>query len=192
MSYDNPLPRLTLETAPNESRPLLQASARQFGFLPSPLAHAASSPALLKHLVAGFAAFDRTTLTSTEREVVAMTVAFEQGCHYCMALHSALLAPKPELAPLVAALRAGSELPDEKLEALRSFVQRALTQRGHVSAGELESFLAAGFSPEAALDTLLGIGVYVTSTLVNLVTRAELDPAFQAFHWVKPAESGTD
>jgi len=186
MSDSNPFPRFTVETAPNASRPLLQASAQQFGFLPSPLAYAAGSPALLRQLLAGFAAFDRTSLTQAEREVVAMTVAFEHGCHYCMALHSALLAQSPELAPLVSLLRSGSPLPDAKLEALRSWVRAIVSQRGRVSASSMQAFLAAGFSQEAALDVLLGTTVYITSTLINLVTQAELDPPFQAFRWDKP------
>jgi len=179
--------RLDLDTAPSASRSLLQASAERFGFLPSPLAYSAGSPALLRHLLSGFAAFDQTSLTLSEREVVAMTVAFEQGCHYCMALHSALLAPKAELAPLVAALRAGSELPDPKLEALRCFVKAIVSQRGGLAAADMAAFLAAGFDQTAALEVLLGTSVYLTSTLINLVTGAELDPAFQAFHWEKPS-----
>jgi AhpD family alkylhydroperoxidase len=186
MSDTHPFPRLSVETAPHASRPLLQASAKQFGFLPSPLAYAAGSPALLRQLLAGFAAFDQTSLTHAEREVVAMTVAFEQGCHYCMALHSALLAEKPELAPLVSALRSGSELPDAKLEALRVLVKAILNQRGRIPSSSLQSFLAAGFSQQAALDALLGTSVYITSTLINLVTEAELDPPFQAFRWERP------
>jgi AhpD family alkylhydroperoxidase len=165
---------------------MLQASAERFGFLPSPLAYSAASPALLRHLLAGFAAFEQTSLTSTEREVVAMTVAFEQGCHYCMALHSARLAPEPELAPLLAALRAGSELPDPKLEALRYFVKAIAGERAGLQAADMAAFLAAGFGETAALEVLLGTSVYLTSTLVNRVTGAELDPAFEPFRWAKP------
>ena len=186
MSYTHRFRRLDVETAPDASRSLLQSSAQQFGFLPSPLAYAAASPPLLRHLLAGFAAFEQTSLSAIEREVVAMTVAFEQGCHYCMALHSALLTRTPELAPLVAALRAGSELPDVKLEALRSFVQVIVNECGRIPTARMTAFMAAGYGETAALEVLLGTTVYLTSTLVNLVTAAELDPPFQAFHWEKP------
>jgi AhpD family alkylhydroperoxidase len=178
--------RLDVETAPTASRSILRASTQRFGFLPSPLAYSAASPALLCHLLAGFTAFEQTSLTFTEREVVAMTVAFEQGCHYCMALHSALLAPQAELAPLVTALRAGSELPDARLEAVRTLVKAICRTHGQLDQADLEAFLAAGFDRTTALEALLGTCVYLTSTMVNLATRAELDPAWHEFRWEKP------
>ena len=106
-------------------------------------------------MLAGFAAFDQTGLTPVEREVVAMTVAFEQGCEYCMALHSAQLTSEAELAPLLAALRAGSPLPNARLEAVRSFVKAIWSKRGQLSPETQRRFLTAGFQPPAALEVLL-------------------------------------
>src|SRR5262245_60722887 len=126
-------PRLNSETASPAVRPALEASAKGFGFLPDPIAKAAHSPQLLRHLLAGFAAFDAGSLSELEREVVAMSVAFEVGCHYCMALHSAVLTRKPEHAELLRALRDGTPLAAAKLETLRGFVRLLVRERGHVS-----------------------------------------------------------
>lgn len=176
---------LTLEQAPEGARPILKASQQQFGFIPSPVARAASSPALLKHMMTGFAAFDHSSLGAVEREVVAMTVAHQIACHYCMAMHSALLTPEhPEL---VAALRAGTPLSDERLQALRTLVLEVVEQRGRVSDATWQAFIAHGFSAQNALDAVLGASVYLLSTLTNVLTDAPLDPAFQAFRWERPA-----
>ena len=86
MTTSPAFPALTVDSAPPAARPILAASERQFGFLPSPVARTAHAPVTLKHLLAGFAAFDQTSLTPIEREVVAMTVAWEIECHYCMAM----------------------------------------------------------------------------------------------------------
>jgi uncharacterized peroxidase-related enzyme len=178
---------LTIETAPDAARPLLQATAGNFGFVPSPVARAAHSPALLKHLLAGFAAFDRTSLSPLEREVVALTVAFEIECSYCMSMHSALLARSPETPPgFVESLRTGSPLDDPKLQALRQFVRDVVHTRGRVSEESWRALDAAGFTEAQALDAVLGTGVYLLSTLTNVVTRAELDPPFEPFRWHKP------
>src|SRR5260221_3253548 len=120
----------TRETAPAASRPLLAASEKAIGFLASPVAKAAQSPALLGHLLAGFGAFERSSLSAMEREVVAFTIAFENECHYCMALHTAMLAPSAESAPIVAALRAGEPLTDTRLEAVHRFARAVLRDRG--------------------------------------------------------------
>ena len=171
---------LSSETAPSAARPLLAGTQAKFGFVPSPVAKAAASPVALKHLFAGFAAFDQSSLSSIEREVVAMTVAFENGCAYCMALHSAQLADSP----LLPALRAGTALPDAKLEALRLFTRDLVRTRGRADAAPLA---AAGYTEQNALDIVLGVGVYVLSTYLNILTACELDPAFAAFAWTKPS-----
>jgi AhpD family alkylhydroperoxidase len=174
----------TVDTAPAASRPLLSASQASFGFLPSPVALAASSPALLKHLLAGFAAFEHTSLSPLEREVVAFAVAFEIECHYCMAMHTALLVRGGAGDEgLIAALRSGSALADPRLEALRQFVRAVVVERGRPSATHWVAMDRAGFSAEQALDALLGACVYLTSTLTNVLTGAQLDAPFEAFRW---------
>jgi len=178
---------LSVETAAPASRPMLAASLKHFGFLPSPIAKAAHSPMLLKHLLAGFDAFDRSSLSSIEREVVAFTVAFEIECHYCMALHTALNAAAPEHAALVAALRDGTALPDPRLEALRQFARDIVRMHGRVPEERWQALARADFSEQQALDALLGVGVYLLSTLSNVVSGAELDPAFAQFRWQKPS-----
>ena len=177
---------LTIETAPAAARPMLAASARTFGFVPAPVGAAAHSPPLLAHLLAGFGAFDRTGLTPLEREVVAMTVAFEHGCHYCMAMHTAMQADSPEVQAVVQALREGRPLPDARLEALRGFALAVLRGRGRVPADPMAAFVGAGFDEALALDVVLGVGVYVLSTFVNIVTDVALDPPFARFAWHPP------
>lgn len=174
----------TEHTAVEAVKPILRASERQFGFLPAPVARAAESPALLKHMLASFAAFESSSLAVVEREVVAMTVAFETGCHYCMAMHSAMLTP--EHPQLVAALRAGSALPNARLQALSEFVRAAIAHHAHIPEQTWRAFTDAGFNNQHALDALLGTSVYLLSTYTNILTDAPLDPAFEAFRWLKP------
>jgi uncharacterized peroxidase-related enzyme len=190
MSHPFDFPPMTIATAPESARGALAASERQFGFIASPVARVARAPSTLKHLLAGFVAFEHTSLSLVEREVIAMTVAWENECHYCMALHSALLADREELAPLVAALRNGTPIPDPRLEALRGFVQSVLHDRGRVGPQEQAALRAAGFDETKVLEIVLGVGVYVLSTLLNIVTDAEVDPPFLPFEWRRPSESG--
>lgn len=186
MSTTDPFPALTETTAPAEIRSTLAASVRQLGFLAQPVARAARSPALLRHLLAGFAAFERTSLAPIEREVVAMTVAFERGCHYCMAMHSAMLAADPANARLVAGLRDGAPLDAARLEAVRALVRALLVDHGELDRNELARFFAAGFTEEHALEVVLGVSIYELSTTTNILTDAALDPPFAAFAWTRP------
>jgi AhpD family alkylhydroperoxidase len=140
-------------------------------------------------MMASFAAFDHASLDAVEREVVAMTVAFEVGCHYCMAMHSALLARSGEHSQLVAALRAGKVLPTPRLQALAEFVRVLIAHKGRVPEDSWRAFTEAGFSNRHALDTVLGTSVYLLSTFTNVLTEAPLDQAFEAFAWTEPTRS---
>lgn len=178
---------LTPETSAATVRGILSASQSKFGFLPAPVARAAHAPGVLKHLMQSFAAYEQTSLLPIEREVIAMTIAFENRCGYCMAMHTALLAANPAVEPIVVALRAGAPLPDARLEALRTYARALLRSGGHVEPGVADAFKDVGFSHEQALEVVLGVAVYVLSTYINVVTASPLDSAFEPFRWVSPA-----
>lgn len=177
---------LSIDSAPVAARGILTASERQFGFLPSPVARGAHAPGVLKHLLASFAAYDQTSLSPLEREVIAMTVAFEHGCHYCMAMHTALQAGEPSVQEVVAALRAGTPLPEPRLDALRSYARALVQHRGHVPPEIADRLAAVGYTGQHALEIVLGVSVYTLSTFLNIVTDAPLDPPFSAFAWHPP------
>lgn len=141
---------------------------------------------MLGHVLAGLRAFEQTSLSLPEREVVALSVAYEQRCGYCMALHSALLSQYPEHAALLLALRSGEPLSDPRLEALRGFARELLRERGRVAEASWQSLERAGFTPAQALEVVLGVGAYVLSTLMNIVVEAPLDAAFIPFAWAPP------
>jgi AhpD family alkylhydroperoxidase len=183
MSTNRDFPVHTLETAPAAARPFIAGSQKAFGFLPSPVARLATQPAVGSAFMQLVGAFDRTSLTHLEREVVILTVARQNQCHYCMAMHSALLASDAAAAPVVEALRAGTPLPDARLEALSQFVSALLAGRGDPSDRAWRSFREAGFDHAAALEVVLGVAAYTLSTFANRLTQAPLDPAFEAFRW---------
>jgi AhpD family alkylhydroperoxidase len=187
MSTDRDFPVHTLENAPAAARPFIAGSQKAFGFLPSPVARLATQPAVGGAFMQLVGAFDRTSLTRLEREVVILTIARENQCHYCMAMHSALLAGEAAAAaPVVEALRAGTPLPDPRLEALSQFVSALLAGRGDPSDRAWRAFREAGFDHAAALEVVLGVAAYTLSTFANRLTQAPLDPAFEAFRWPAP------
>ena len=177
---------LTADTAPSAAVPFLTGSQQKFGFVPSPVARVAHAPVALRQLLGALGSFDHTSLSAIEREVVAMTVAWENECHYCMALHSAMMAGAPEHAETIAALRAGTPLSDARLETLRVFVTEVVRKRGRPSDETWQALARAGFTEPQALEIVLGVGVYLMSTLFNIVTRAELDAPFVPFDWARP------
>ncbi|MCR6484460.1 carboxymuconolactone decarboxylase family protein [Amycolatopsis sp. OK19-0408] len=161
----------------------MAATAKKFGRVPAAVARLATSPELLNGFLKLNAIFEATTLPALDREVLVMTVAARNGCHLCVAMHTAALQRMSAAPELVAALRAQSALPAPRLEALRRFVLTVLDTTGDVPPPELAAFTDAGYTPRNALEVVLGIGTYTLSTFANRLTAAPLDEAFAEHEW---------
>ncbi|MCO1618576.1 carboxymuconolactone decarboxylase family protein [Micromonospora sp. CPM1] len=171
------------ETAPAAARPVMAGVRRSLGHLPAAVGLMAGSPELLKGFLAANAAFEATDLDPVAREVVVLTVATRNGCHLCVAMHTAALVRHAAAPELIEALRAGTTLPDPRLEALRRFTVAVLDHRGAVPDADLDALLAAGWQPRHALDVVLGVGTYTISTFANRLTEAPLDEPLAAYAW---------
>ncbi|MEV1012995.1 MULTISPECIES: carboxymuconolactone decarboxylase family protein [unclassified Micromonospora] len=176
----------TAETAPAAARRAIEGVRGRFGWLPSAVALIAESPQLLNGFLAASAGFEQTSLAPVEREVVIMALSTSHECHFCVALHTGKITEIGASAALITALRAGTKLPEPRLEALRQFTLAVLEHRGAVPDEELEAFLAVGYQPRQALDVVLGVGAYTMSTFANRLTRAPLDPPLAAHAWTPP------
>ena len=168
-------PDHTIESAPAASRPVMAATAKRMGYLPAAVARMASSPELLSGFLKMTALFDTTTLEPVAREVVIFTVATRNTCHICIAMHTAKLTALDADPDLIAALREGKPVPDERLAAVQAFTLDVLDAAGAVPDRSLDAFLAQGYTVRNALDVVLGVGTYTMSTLANRMTGAPLD-----------------
>ncbi|QDT93031.1 carboxymuconolactone decarboxylase family protein [Gimesia algae] len=82
----------TIETASDDSKPLLEASKQAYGFVPNLHAVMAESPALLEAYKTVADIFDnKTSLSTTEQQIIAMTNNRLNGCTYCMAAHTSIM-----------------------------------------------------------------------------------------------------
>ncbi|THA25542.1 carboxymuconolactone decarboxylase family protein [Streptomyces sp. RKND-216] len=175
--------RHDVASAPEGARPHLENTARGFGFVPAPVAMMAESPELLEGFLTGSQLFDKTSFTLLEREVLILTMASSVECHYCVAMHSAMLTRSGTDASLVDALRERRPLEDTRLEALRVFTLAVMAGCGSVRPDLMQGFLDAGYTRRNALEVVLGLGVYTLSTYSNRMTEAPVDEPFRAFAW---------
>jgi AhpD family alkylhydroperoxidase len=176
-------PEYTIESAPAGSRRFMVATQNHLGYLPAATARWAPSPHLLEGFAKLNAIFENGTLDPLAREVVIMTIATRNGCHICVAMHTARLTALGAPAEVIAALRSALPLGDERLDAVRVFTLRVLDTAGDVDDEALRAFLASGYTRQHALEVVLGIGTYTMSTLANRLTAAPLDDQLSAFAW---------
>jgi AhpD family alkylhydroperoxidase len=177
----------TIESAPPASRRSMTATSNHLGYLPSATARWAASPQLLDGFGKLSGLFESCTLDPVAREVVVMTIATRNGCHLCVAMHTARLTALGADAELIATLRSAGPprsagpAADERLAAIRSFTLRVLDTAGQVGDEAMHAFLASGYTTRNALEVVLGIGTYTMSTLANRLTGAPVDEQLSAF-----------
>jgi uncharacterized peroxidase-related enzyme len=173
----------TQHTAPPQTREALDGVQANFGFIPNLTATIAGSPAALTGFVALRSALQTTGLTALEREVVGITVSRHNRSRYAMAAHSTFAAGAGAGPELLASLRAGEPLADDRLEALRAFTVEVLRRDGHVSATPLDAFLADGFEPGCVLEVLEQIAFTTFANYVDNVAHVPIDEAFADQAW---------
>lgn len=87
-------------------------------------------------------------------------------------MHTVTLVRLEAPAEVIEALRAQKPLADARSEALRSFTLAVMDHRGAVGDEETRAFLGAGYTPQNALEVVLGVGAYTISTFANRLIDA--------------------
>ncbi|OXY83155.1 carboxymuconolactone decarboxylase family protein [Oceanimonas doudoroffii] len=178
-----------IDTAPAESKPLMEESKKGFGMIPNLHKILAEAPATYEAYNTTFSLFmKKTTLTPLEQQVVFMTSNFENNCHYCVPGHTWMMKSAGMPEEVIEALREGTRIPDARLQALHDFTKALLDQRGHIGDEQLQAFLDAGFTRRQALEVLTGLASKLISNFTNALTHTEVDAAMQPYAWTHPAE----
>jgi len=180
----------TKETAPAASKPLIDQSIKMFGFLPNLSKIMAEAPITYEVFNTAYSLFStQSAFSPVEQQVVMMTANFENRCHYCTAAHSWVMKAFQKIPEdIIAALREGRPLADERLEALHVFTQKLIEKRGHVGDAELQRFLAAGYTKRQALEVLTGLAAKLITNFTNALAHTELDEPVKPFAWTHPDE----
>jgi AhpD family alkylhydroperoxidase len=166
-------PTHVLESAPAEARPFLAETARRFGFIPLASARHATAPAVVEGFALLLEVFEKTSLSPLEREAVALVLASKLDCKLCRDIHRRLARQAGASTELVEELLARRGVADAKLGALVELTERVVDTRGALSDGELERFVAHGFTPRQALEVVVGVATYTLSIFANRLTRSE-------------------
>lgn len=173
----------TLATAPAAARPSLQAAQEKFGFVPNLIGILSEAPPAAAAYLALSQHFEATSLSPVERQVVLLSVSFDNRCDYCMAAHTVVAEMSGVPEGVIEALRTGAEVPDRRLGALAAFTRSLVRRRAEVEPEEVDRFLAAGFTRAQVLEVVLGVAMKTLSNYSNHLARTPLDAAFAKARW---------
>ncbi len=173
------------DTAPEGSKPFLEQARKQFGMVPNLIGLLAESPVAVETYLTLSELFSRSSFSPTERNLVWLTINYENECRYCMAAHTGIARSEKVDHSVIEAIRNGEAIADPKLQALRLFTSSVVVNRGWIEESEVNTFLAAGFTRENVFDVLVGVAHKVLSNYSNHIAETPVDAPFQKFAWEK-------
>ncbi len=170
----------TDKTAPQGAAEILAKAKERYGFIPNLAAYLAEAPSVLDAALNLSAAFDRTSLTAREQQVVLLTVSALNGCSYCKTVHAALARKAGIDGELIRAVAAFEPLADRKLEALRTFTRKVVDEKGRVEESDIQTFLDAGYAKAQVFEVVMGVAMKTLTNYCNHVAEATPNPEFVA------------
>jgi uncharacterized peroxidase-related enzyme len=184
----NQLSSVNLDRADEAQRTLLTTAQKQVGFIPNMYSNMVNVPAVLDTYLHGYGQFRSDSgFTSAEQEVVFLAISKVNGCSYCTAAHSMIADKVSKVpAPVLAAIRGGQSIPDEKLGTLFQFATEMTESRGRPSHESANAFLAAGYTEKHIMNIVLAIAVKTLSNYSNHLFNTEVDERFAAYRVESP------
>lgn len=176
-----------IKTAPEASKTLLEQSQKANGMIPGLHGVLAGAPGLLEGYQTLHKLFTESSFNAEELTVVWQTINVEHECHYCVPAHTAIANMMKVDPAITEALRNGTELPTEKLQALHAFTLAMVRSRGQITPEELQAFYMAGYEERQVLEVILGLSQKVISNYTNHIANTPVDAPFQKFAWSKKA-----
>lgn len=165
----------SIEAAPAESRPLLQAVKQQLGVAPNLFRVVANSPAALEGYVALSSALGKGRLPAATRERIALAVAQLNGCDYCLSAHTYLGKHVAQLDDAEITANRHGRSSDARAEAAVKFALEVARERGQVSERDLSAVKTAGYDDGAIVEIVQHVALNIWTNYLNLVAQTDID-----------------
>jgi AhpD family alkylhydroperoxidase len=173
----------TADTASADAKPYLEGPQKALGFVPNLLLGLSNLPATLASYAELSKHFAKVGLTGVEMQTVLVVASVENACAYCVAAHSTFATNQKIDPASLQALRAGTAVPDAKLNALATFVRALIRSKGLVADADVDRFVGAGYTREQGLGVLIGVAMKTIGNFANHFMKTPLDPQFAAQRW---------
>ncbi len=165
---------VTTESANPEQKALYDAIHAQLGIVPNFLKVFANSPAALKaflglHGIAGDGSLDPQT-----RERIALTLAQQNSCEYCLSAHTAIGRKAGLDAAEIKANRAGSSR-DKKAAVAVGFARSLVSHMGDITTAELQEMRSAGYSDSDIVEVITHVGMNILTNMLGKAGHVDID-----------------
>ncbi|MCH8180392.1 MAG: carboxymuconolactone decarboxylase family protein [Proteobacteria bacterium] len=157
-----------------EQKALLDAIHNQLGMVPNFLKVFANSPAALKAFLGLFGVANEGALEPQTRERIALALAQQNSCQYCLSAHTALGANAGLTGDEMAANRAGTSQ-DAKAAVAVKLARSLVEHKGEVTTAELSEARSAGYSDAEIVEIITHVGMNLLTNILGKASRVEID-----------------
>ena len=163
------------DAATGKTKELYAAITGNLGMVPNLMRTMGNAPALLEGYLNLSGALAKGALGAKTAGLIALTVAEDNGCNYCLSAHSYIGANMLHLdEAAMQAARAG-EADDAKTSAILKFAQALVRQKGQVSEAEVAAVKAAG-ATEGEVGEIVGhVALNILTNYLNIAADTEID-----------------
>ncbi|WP_439579355.1 carboxymuconolactone decarboxylase family protein [Elioraea sp.] len=160
--------------ATGEAKALLDAVQAQLGATPNFIRVLANSVPALKGFLGLYGGAGDGALDARMRERIALAVAEENACQYCVSAHAAIGRKVGLDTAEIDAARAGTSS-DAKAAAAVAFARALAAHDGEVTAAEVEAVRAAGYSDGEIVEIIVNVGLNVLTNILGKATQVDID-----------------
>ena len=157
-----------------EQKELLDAIQSQLGMVPNFLKVFANSPAALRAFLGLHGIASEGSLEAPTRERIALALAQQNACDYCVSAHTALGRKAGLNGAEMEANRAGTSQ-DSKAAAAVKFAKALAEHNGQVTTAEILEVRNAGYSESDIVEIITHVGLNVLSNIIGEASQVEID-----------------
>jgi uncharacterized peroxidase-related enzyme len=162
------------DNANPEQKELLDAIQSQLGMVPNFLKVFANSPAALRAFLGLHGIASEGSLEAPTRERIALALAEQNACQYCVSAHSAMGRKAGLDGAEIEANRSGTSQ-DSKAAVAVKFAATLSEHRGQVTTAELLEVRNAGYSESDIVEIITHVGLNILSNIIGKASQVEID-----------------
>lgn len=162
------------DIASTEQQALFDAIKAELGVVPNFLRIFANSPVALSSFLGLYGVAKQGSLDLATRERIALAIAQQNSCEYCLSAHTTLGKNAGLSADEISANRAGSSQDAKAAIAVR--LARSLMENlGEITTAELIEARNAGFSESDIVEIITHVGLNMLTNMIGKASRVEID-----------------
>lgn len=168
------LPAIQTESASGKAKQLLEAVQAKLKITPNVTRVMANSPAVLEAYVHFSGALAGGALDAQLREQLALEVAEQNSCQYCLSAHTALGKMAGLSDSEIDSARNASSASPRNAAALK-FAKAVVASQGQVSDADLAAVRSAGFSDGEIAEIIAHVALNIFTNYINSAAQTEID-----------------